>query len=73
MYVQSVMGKQSRMSKPAFVGRGVGVGKMISQLGDKYSKEMEVNKGGSRENRFMGRYVLWVKRGREDNKLGNFD
>lgn len=39
------MGKHSRMSKPACMGIGVRMGKMIFQLSDTYSKEMGVNKG----------------------------
>lgn len=45
------------MYKPDHMGMEVGVGKIISQLDDMYSKKMGANKSGSRESRFVGRYV----------------
>lgn len=48
-------GEQNGTFKSACMGPRVGIERMISiQLGDRYSKEMGINKG---ESRFMGIYV----------------
>ena len=57
------MGKWSEISKSACMGMVVGMERMArGQLGDRYSKEMGVNKGRSRESKFMGIYV-WSGKG----------
>lgn len=57
------MGEWSKICKSACMGMVVGMEGMVrGQLGDRYSKKMGMNKGGSRESKFMGIYV-WSGKG----------